>query len=122
MAIDSHCWGPPSKLPALAFFGSFIVGIIVEDTIQALCRRITGVKKYDEEQGVPIWHKVVGYVWVAFWFIVTSPWYLYHNTRLPPDDTWVVPVSLVDTIGLDTSKNLLLISGLILRFAIGIEI
>ncbi|OBS24845.1 hypothetical protein FPOA_05382 [Fusarium poae] len=126
MAIDSFCWGPPTKpkpmLPALAFFGSFVVGIIIEDTVQALCRRITGAKKQDGDDGVPVWHKLVGYIWVSFWFIITSSWYLYHNTRLPPDDTWMVPVSVVDTIGMDSAKKALLVSGLILRFAVGIEV
>ncbi|KAM0497049.1 hypothetical protein ACHAP8_006941 [Fusarium lateritium] len=126
MAIDTFCWGPPTKpkpmLPALAFFGSFIVGIIIEDTVQALCRRITGAKKLDGGDGVPVWHKLVGYIWVSFWFIMTSSWYLYHNSRLPPDDTWMVPFSVVDTIGMGTALKVLLASGLILRFAVGIEV
>lgn len=107
---------------ALAFFGSFIVGIIIEDTVQALWRRITGATKQDGDEGVPLWHKLVGYIWVAFWLMVVSPWYLYHNSRLPPGDTWFVPVSFMDTIGVDTAKKLLLASGVILRFAVGIEI
>ncbi|RGP67088.1 trichothecene-4-o [Fusarium sporotrichioides] len=124
MAIDSFCWGPPmkTKLPTLAFFGSLVVGIIIEDTIQALCRRITGEKRRDGDDGVPVWHKLVGYIWVSFWFMMTSPWYLYHNSRLPPDDTWLVPVSFVDTFGLDTATMLLFGSGVILKFAIGIEV
>ncbi|KAH7174891.1 acetyltransferase [Fusarium flagelliforme] len=119
MAIDAHCWGPPSKFPALAFFGSCVIGIIIEDTVQALWRRITVSQK---SGGVPTWHKLVGYLWVSFWFVMTAPWYLYHNTRLPPDDTWVVPVSVIDRIGSDGVKMVLLIGGVVLRFTSGIEV
>nr|ANO39641.1 3-acetyltrichothecene 4-O-acetyltransferase [Fusarium culmorum] len=122
--VDWFSLPPPSKPPVLAlvFFGSFIVGIIIEDTVQALWRRITSATKQDGDDGVPLWHKLVGYIWVAFWLMVVSPWYLYHNSRLPPGDTWFVPVSFMDTIGVDTAKKLLLASGVILRFAVGIEI
>ena len=119
MAIDAHCWGPPSKLPALAFFGSCVIGIIIEDSVQALWRKVTGPQKDGE---VPTRHKLIGYVWTSFWFVMTAPWYLYHNTRLPPDDTWVVPVSVVDRIGEDKVKMVLLIGGVALRFTFGIEV
>nr|APA36955.1 3-acetyltrichothecene 4-O-acetyltransferase [Fusarium praegraminearum] len=122
--VDWFSLPPPSKPPALAlaFFSSFVVGIIIEDTIQALWRRITGAAKQDGDDGVPLWHKLVGYIWVVFWFMMVSPWYLYHNSRLPAEDTWFVPVSFMDTIGVDTAKMLLLAGGVILRFAVGIEV
>lgn len=122
LVLDLFCWEPPSKLPTLAFFGFFAVAIMGEDAIQELCRRITGIVTTDGKHEVPLWHKLVGYTWVSLWLILTSPWYLYHSTRLPPETKWLVPVSLVDVIGFSATSVLLVGGGLALKFAIGGEI
>ncbi|KAF4965145.1 hypothetical protein FSARC_7012 [Fusarium sarcochroum] len=111
VVTDTFNWAPPYKLPTMAFFGAFAIGIMIEDAVQVLCRQITGVNTRDEKQRVPLWHKLVGYVWVSLWLTLTTSWYLYHNTRLPAEVKWLVPFSLVDLIGAQAANVLLLAGG-----------
>ncbi|KAJ4245765.1 hypothetical protein NW762_013889 [Fusarium torreyae] len=100
----------------MAFFGTFAIGIMIEDAVQALCRQITGVNTRDEKQRVPVWHKLVGYAWVSLWLTLTS------SCRLPPEVKWLVPYSLVDLIGAQAANAFVFAGGLSLNFAIGGEI
>ncbi|KAF4978468.1 hypothetical protein FZEAL_5154 [Fusarium zealandicum] len=120
--IDSFCWKPESKAPTVAFFGSFAVAILLEDRVQALCRRLTGVDTRNGKQDVPVWHKIVGYVWVTSWLSLTVPWYLYHPTRLSPKVKWLVPYSVVALVGSPAAHGLLIMGGLVLKFVIGGEL
>ncbi|KAH7161114.1 membrane bound O-acyl transferase family-domain-containing protein [Dactylonectria macrodidyma] len=122
LALDSFSPQPPPLGPTLAFFSSFSIAILIEEVVQDVCRRVTGVGTRDPTQSVPLWHKLVGYIWVGFWLTLTSPWFLYHATRLPPESKWLVPGSVVSSIGLEAGGALLVASGLVLKFAIGGEI
>ncbi|KAJ3546591.1 hypothetical protein NM208_g1929 [Fusarium decemcellulare] len=120
--VDSFSFHPPPKAPTLAFFASFSLAIMIEDSVQELCRRVTGVNTQNGKQTIPLWHKLVGYLWVSVWLTVTSPWYLYHPTRLPTETKWLVPVSLVQFIGPSVAHFMLTGGGLVLMFTVGIEI
>ncbi|KAF4986888.1 hypothetical protein FDECE_15710 [Fusarium decemcellulare] len=120
--VDSFSFQPPPKAPTLAFFASFSLAIMIEDSVQELCRRVTGVNTHNGKQIIPLWHKLVGYLWVSVWLTVTSPWYLYHPTRLPTETKWLVPVSLVQFIGPSVAHFMLAGGGLVLMFTVGIEI
>ncbi|KAH6886987.1 membrane bound O-acyl transferase family-domain-containing protein [Thelonectria olida] len=122
LALDSFSPQPPPMGPALGFFSSFCIPILLEEVVQEACRRITGVDTNDRKQAVPLWHKLVGYLWVAFWLSLTSPWYLYPATRTPPEAKWLVPGSVVNSIGLIPANVLLIAGGLILKVAIGGEL
>ncbi|PKX95169.1 uncharacterized protein P174DRAFT_439798 [Aspergillus novofumigatus IBT 16806] len=53
---------------------------------------------------------------------LTSPWYLCPSARKHPHEYWMVPVSIVEGIGLGAAGKLWLAYGLVLYWAIGGEI
>ncbi|KAM0426425.1 hypothetical protein ACHAPT_008472 [Fusarium lateritium] len=122
LTIDLFSYKPPSKAPTLAFFGSFVIAIMLEDGVQELNRRITGVDTRKKDVKVPLWHRLVGYLWVTVWMTLTAPWYLSHAAQLPAETKWLVPFSLVSQIGLPAAGALLGVSGLVLKYAIGGEV
>jgi hypothetical protein len=74
---------------ALFFYSSFVLGIMMEDGVQAIWRqKITAdsrqgnglenrrKRKMDSGKETPIWQKVVGFAWVSLWFTITTPGYL----------------------------------------------
>ncbi|KAF3811669.1 Acetyltransferase pyr8 [Colletotrichum gloeosporioides] len=117
--LDMFCWQPPLKAPTLAFFGSFAVAIMLEDGVQEVWRRISGA---EDSKNVPLWHKIVGYIWVSTWLTVTSPWYLYHAVRQPVDVKWLVPFSVLNMMGPVAGNVLLFGGGLVLKYTIGGQI
>jgi hypothetical protein len=42
-------------------FQSFAFGIMVEDAVQAIWRRLTG-EKFQFQESVPVWKKTIGFV------------------------------------------------------------
>lgn len=114
--LDMFCWQPPLKAPTMAFFGSFAVAIMIEDGVQALWRCVVGP---EHPNSVPLWHKAVGYIWVSAWLTITSPWYLYHAVRQPPQVKWMVPFSFLNLFGPATANALLFGGGLVLKYLIG---
>lgn len=112
--------------PALAFFSCFSIAILIEEVVQEVWRRIAGAdnnrgRLVDSVLG-PSWHKFVGYVWVVFWLSMTSPWFLYPATRLPPESKWLVPWSVVSFIGTSAAGVILVVGGLILKGIVGGEL
>ncbi|KAJ0331933.1 hypothetical protein COL922a_011708 [Colletotrichum nupharicola] len=117
--LDMFCWQPPLKAPTLAFFGSFAMAIMIEDGVQEVWRRISGE---EDSKIVPLWHKIVGYIWVSTWLTVTSPWYLYHAVRQPVQVKWLVPFSILNMMGPVAGNVLLFGGGLVLKYTIGGQI
>lgn len=119
VVLDAYTFKPPVINPTIAFFGGFAVAIVLEDGVQALCRRVTGVDTRNGKQAVPLWHKLVGYLWVSTWLIMTCPWYLYHAVRLPAEVKWLVPFSVVEYMRPEIAPVLLVGGGLTLKFVLG---
>ncbi|RHZ57400.1 acetyltransferase pyr8 [Aspergillus thermomutatus] len=120
LACDAILGVPPSASGAMKFFCSFPLAIMIEDGVQEVWRQATG-----QSQGgnrVPLWQRLVGFLWVGIWMCVTSPWYLYPAARQQPDKNWMVPVSVVEEIGLGAVQKILLVYGVFLYWAIGGEI
>ena len=57
---------------SVVFFVLMAVGITLEDFVQWLFFDVGGFGKRGNT-----WAKVVGFVWVAIWFSVATPWYAY---------------------------------------------
>lgn len=124
LIYDLFLGSPTRESKAVVFFSSFALGIMIEDGIQAVWRRLSGDKSGERESGagVPLWHKAVGFIWVAAWLLITAPWYLYPATRLPTDIKWIVPFSVAEKLGMRTAGTLLLVGGLLLKFVAGGDI
>ena len=109
-------------IPGLVFFTSQAIGIIFEDTVQQLWRYITGSKFVKDSSATPLWHKIVGYVWVASYFALVSPWYLYPKARLPFDTVDFAPYHISPHMGLPAAAGLFAISSPIILFGFGGEL
>lgn len=97
---------------------------MIEDGVQEAWRRLSGQRARTEESSLttPVWQKIIGFIWVAAWLMITSPWYMYSNSRLPIDSKWIVPVSVVEKVGMNTAVAILAIGGLFLKLVIGGEL
>ncbi|KAK5999048.1 Acetyltransferase TRI7 [Cladobotryum mycophilum] len=124
LVVDGYMAIPPSESGALQYFPAAALGIMLEDGVQGLWRRISGAssRKESKGQGVLLWHRLVGYVWVAFWMILTTPWYIFPVTRINPVDNWCIPGGVVSRLGMPGAQGLLAVGGLVLVFGIGGEI
>lgn len=115
----------PLEFSGSTFFLSMILGIMVEDGVQALRERVqpgseakgSGVA----EDAVPLRKRVVGYIWEMIWLGVTSTWYFHPMSSLSQVETTLVPVSLVEKAGMTLMSVILLGSGAGLYFLLGIE-
>lgn len=106
---------------------------MIEDGIQEVWRRVGGggngasssverAKAGSNKEDIPLWQRVVGFFWVATWLCMTTPWYLYPINRLPTETQWMVPVNVAEKIGLLTAQAVVVVSGLLLMFALRGEI
>ncbi|KAJ5360904.1 hypothetical protein N7517_010095 [Penicillium concentricum] len=121
LACDAILGVPLSSSGAMQFFCSFPLAIMIEDGVQEVWRRAMGQEK-DDDRVVLLWQRLVGYLWVGVWMCVTSPWYLYPAARQQVEKNWMVPVSVVEEIGLGTAQKILLGYGLFVYWAIDGEI
>ncbi|KAJ5815877.1 hypothetical protein N7447_008110 [Penicillium robsamsonii] len=121
LVCDAILGIPPSMSGAMQFFCSFPLAIMIEDGVQEVWRRATGQKK-DDDRVVPLWQRLLGYLWVGVWMCVTSPWYLYPAARQQAENNWIVPTGVVEEIGLGAAQKLLLGYGLFVYWAVGGEI
>ncbi|KAL4868258.1 membrane bound O-acyl transferase family-domain-containing protein [Aspergillus spectabilis] len=96
---------------ALLFFSSFALGIMVEDGVQAVWRRITTAgtrsgnglenkrkRKMHGGEVTPTWQKEVGFAWVTLWFTITTPSYLGKN--------WQALIADIDDVDLPFISDL----------------
>ncbi|KAJ5591859.1 uncharacterized protein N7459_002228 [Penicillium hispanicum] len=109
---------------SMRFFLAAPLGIMIEDGVQALWKRMFGCKQQTKQEGdvLPAWKRVVGYVWAIGWLLVTSTWYLHPISQLPKEDLVLVPMSVVERVGLGSVGGAILISGVALRFLVGVEV
>jgi Membrane bound O-acyl transferase family len=123
--VNDGASGRELWLPTLVFFQSFALGIMVEDGVQEIWRRTSGFKgKKDgnDDDSVPLWQILVGFVWVAAFFCVVSPWFVYQTARVPSGSNWMFPFSIADFIGIQNSAILAAIGGVLLKILYGGEI
>jgi len=60
------------------FFCIQTLGIMLEDTVQAIFRVIETPKEDNKkEASLERWKKVIGYLWIASWLTWTSPAWFY---------------------------------------------
>lgn len=66
------------------------VGIVLEDTVQALCRPYVGEKV----RASPWTARAVGYLWVAAWMVWTTPVWTYPSMKRDEGGR-ILPFSLI---------------------------
>jgi hypothetical protein len=74
---------------AIQFFCNQALGIMIEDGVQELYRRISG--KSNDSVDTPLWAKIMGYLWVVAFLswstpIWVYPWVRVVETRIGPLD------------------------------------
>ena len=85
---------PPAKNRVSEFFLMQAVGITMEDFIEWVYRVVRPGRQRnrdDEKTGqdgvgesLETWQKLIGYVWVISWFLLTTPIWSYQRMRLDP--------------------------------------
>lgn len=110
---------------SMPFFLSMVLAIMVEDGVQALWRRLRATPdagSSSEGYALPLWLRTVGLLWVMVWLGVTSTWYWPPTSCLLQEETTLVPLSLVERVGVEPVGVMLLLSGADLYFGLGIEV
>ncbi|KAJ5752441.1 hypothetical protein N7520_009358 [Penicillium odoratum] len=112
---------------AMLFFTSMVLGIMFEDGIQAVWKRImapSGVHlpTIPESASVSPWKRAIGMCWVTAWIGVLSTVYFEPQSQLPKEETSLVPFSVVERLGLRFAVGILVTSGVILSIVFRTQI
>ncbi|KAK5124203.1 hypothetical protein LTR85_001906 [Meristemomyces frigidus] len=75
VVADMGCGLSPHQSGAMPFFLMQALGIMAEDGVQAVWRRLT--VRFSFGEGVARFERIVGYAWVALYLVWTSPVWVY---------------------------------------------
>lgn len=104
---------PAQYSGSLPFFSSFALGIMIEDGVQHVYKRLVR----SDRKMVSLLERAVGYSWVMVWLGVVSTWFIHpamQNT--PPHEAGMIPFSISDRIGFTPVAAFAAVSGLGLLF------
>lgn len=105
---------------AMTFFVSFTLGYMIEDGVQAAWKKLRGDQKASEEP--KLWQKAIGFIWVVAFLTVVSAGFLEPMQARPDVQLAMAPWSVVERIGLDKVGGIVVVGGIILKFAFKGEI
>jgi hypothetical protein len=88
-----------SKISTMLFFQSFAFGVMIEDGVQALWRRLKG-QKFHSQCDVSLWKRILGFLWVAMFIIIVAPWFAYPTARVPAELMAFGPVTVTERLGI----------------------
>jgi hypothetical protein len=98
----------------MMFFQSQAIAIMTEDGAQELYRRLSGNKSTTESgEDVPLWKKLVGYLWVMTCLTITSPWFVYPINYQPEHKKWIFPYSFTSKFGLPVVGSVVAIGAIV---------
>ncbi|KAL2834696.1 membrane bound O-acyl transferase family-domain-containing protein [Aspergillus pseudoustus] len=103
---------PYSEAGSLTFFSLFVVGIMIEDGVQAV---YSWMSNGGPPQPTPLWIKIIGYIWVILWFTLTTPGFTYDLIHTFANSPKLLPHRVTESLGTATAGSLLLVGGLALR-------
>ncbi|KAF9886720.1 hypothetical protein FE257_011097 [Aspergillus nanangensis] len=116
----------PSQSGAIRFFSGFTLAFMIEDGVQEIWRKLGSPSNQKSassraivNQVLPLWQRVVGFLWVMAWLSLTSPEYLLAYQDLPKATRWYVPIGMVNCIGIGPASIITMISGVFVYFALG---
>ncbi|KAJ5727630.1 hypothetical protein N7493_005450 [Penicillium malachiteum] len=115
---------PGEESGAMLLFMTAGLGLMIEDGIKDLWRKISASRKAGESRKdtpFPLWQKVVGFMWAMGWLGVTSTWYFYPQ-MVRPENQNLVPFSLASQAGLPVVGAAVLIWGLLVALVFEVEI
>lgn len=110
--LDARGLGPVVAVQTLSYYVICGMGILVEDAAQSLWRLVTGAGPRSKDEPLPLWHKVVGYLWVMVFFTAVGPIFAYPIIRMPNDRKMFSPVSAADHVGVQVVQGLLVAGGI----------
>ncbi|KAJ5530987.1 hypothetical protein N7527_004380 [Penicillium freii] len=107
---------PVDMSGSMPFYLAFVFGIMLEDGVQNIWKRVqTPDSRQEEAQQpsgiVPLWKRAAGMVWVVLWLGVTSTWYFTPMIQSTNDDLQVIPFSAAKYIGLQPLIGIVVGSG-----------
>ncbi|CAG7968378.1 unnamed protein product [Penicillium salamii] len=119
---------PVDKSGSMPFYLAFVLGIMIEDSVQEAWKyaQISGSSREVTTKllsGItPAWRRVIGLVWVALWFGVTSTWYFTPMLQSTTEDLRMVPFSVTKYVGLKPLIGFVLSYGALVGLAFEVEI
>ncbi|KAJ5680569.1 hypothetical protein N7536_011708 [Penicillium majusculum] len=107
---------PMERSGSMLFYLAFVFGIMLEDGVQNIWKRVQtpGSRKEEAKQPsdiVSLWKRVAGIVWVMLWLGVTSTWYFTPMIQSTNDDLRVIPFSFAKYIGFQSLIGIVVGSG-----------
>lgn len=115
VVIDVGQCVPVGYSGSMHYFVSFVLGIMIEDGVQALFERVCPFRPSSEKAncGTSLWRRVVGWVWVMGWIGVFSTQYLHPLGQTPQDEFALVPFSVASYIGLQPLVGVVIVGGIV---------
>lgn len=104
---------------AMPYFLSFVIGYMIEDGVASLWKQIRG-SRYTED--LSLWQKTIGFCWVFGWIGVSSTFYFGPQIGRPECAPFLVPFSILNSLGLPATSALLVVGGILLKLKFKIEI
>ncbi|KAJ5716853.1 hypothetical protein N7488_002499 [Penicillium malachiteum] len=115
---------PGEESGAMLLFMTAGLGLMIEDGIKDLWRKVSASRRAGESRKdtpVPLWQKIVGFMWAMGWLGLTSTWYFYPQ-MVRPENQNLVPWSLASKFGLPVVGAAALIWGLLVALVFEVEI
>lgn len=108
----------------MQYFLSFVLGIMLEDGVQALYRSIRPSAAASEKRDTAssFWRKAVGFLWVMVWMGVTSTNYFHPMQQASSDGFMMVPFNLAEYIGFQAMMWIAGVGGIVLGLGFEVEV
>ncbi|KAJ5592818.1 hypothetical protein N7537_009722 [Penicillium hordei] len=108
---------PTERSGSMPFYLAIAFGIMLEDGVQHIWKRVQTPDSMQEEAKqptdiVPLWKRAAGMVWVMLWLGVTSTWYFTPMIQSTNDDLRMIPFSAAKYIGLQPLIGIVVGSGI----------
>ena len=118
---------PTERSGSMPFYLAFILGIMLEDGVQHLWKRLqTSDNGQDQAKQssdmAPLWKRIVGMVWVMVWLGVTSTWYFSPMIQSTNEDMRMIPFSVAKHIGFQPLISITVGSGVGIAVVFEVEL
>lgn len=118
---------PMEMSGSMPFYLAFVFGIMLEDGVQNIWKRVQtpDIRQEEAQQPsgiVPLWKRGAGMVWVMLWLGVTSTWYFTPMIQSTNDDLRMIPFSAAKYIGLQPLIGIVVGSGVGILVMFEVEI